>query len=117
MVPRQADRGAGVGHRHHQLQHTGRVGAAIAVVADEHSAASVGRRGRYAIGGELVAELAQQLTELGVTAVNVADDVERPVLARRSVHSGARCTSALSTSSGEPQHGHTPEAFALQSLE
>ena len=48
---------------------------------------------------DLVAELRQQFDQLGVAAVDVADDVERAVSVRRSFHSGSRSKVAASISS------------------
>jgi len=78
VVAGQADRGAGGGHRHDEPQHARRVRPAIAVVADEDRPAAVGRRHKLTVDG--VAELAEQGDELVAAAVDVADDVERPVL-------------------------------------
>ncbi len=80
VVPGQADRRAGVRHRHDQPQDRRSVGPAVAVVAHEHSAPSVRRRDSDPVRGDGVAELCEQSDELVVTPVDVPDDVERPML-------------------------------------
>ena len=80
VVPGQADRRAGCRHAHDQPQDRRGVGPAVAVVAHEHGAPSVRRRDRDSIRADDVAELRKQSHELGVTTVDVSDDVERPML-------------------------------------
>ena len=81
MVARETDRGPGMDHRHHELQDRRRIGAPIAVVPDEHRPASIRRRDGDPVGGDVVTEFGQQLGELSVAAVNVADHIERSVVA------------------------------------
>ena len=81
VVAGHAQRGARRHHAHDQAEHAGRVGTAVHQVAEEHRAPAArvagvdGAAGAVAVEG--VAELAEQLLELGPAAVHVADDVER----------------------------------------
>jgi hypothetical protein len=117
VVAGQADRGPRLGHRHHELEDARRVRAAVPVVADEHGAPAIGRHDGRAVPVHHVAELAQQLGQLGVAAVDVADDVEGPGLGaavgpqRRAAH-----LYGLDLLGGA-QHPDAAEALALQPLQ
>ena len=81
VVSGHAQRGPGGNHSHDQPQHTRRVRAAVDEVADEDGRPPLGvgatdRAARVVVRQE-VAELGEQGLELGTTAVDVADDVER----------------------------------------
>ena len=84
MVARDAEGVAGVDHAHHQAQDAGAVGAAVDEVADEARPTALGvlrvDRPALRVAGEAVAQVGQQLLELGPAAVDVADDVERAVV-------------------------------------
>ncbi len=114
VVARQADRIPRLRHRHDELQHARRVRAAIAVVADEHRAPPPRRGRRPAVAAELVAEPAQELRELDVAAVDVADDVERSVI-YSSVGPQRRAPDlrGVDLLRGSKQR-NAPEALALQ---
>jgi hypothetical protein len=81
VVARDAQGVAGADHAHDQAQHPGAVRPAVDEISDEHRPATVGVGGvdrpALLVADELVAELGEQLLELGAAAVDVADDVER----------------------------------------
>lgn len=74
VVPRHAQRGAGLDHPHHEAEDAGRVGAAVDEIAEEDRLPAV-RMAPFA-----VPEPRQERPKLRGAAVDVADDVERPRL-------------------------------------
>ena len=83
VVAGHAERGPGRHHAHDQAEHARGVRSPVNQVADEDRApVRVPGADRAASGVALdrVAELGEQLLELGPAAVHVADDVERPGL-------------------------------------
>jgi hypothetical protein len=73
--PRDGQRAPALDHTHDELQDLGRGRPAVDEVAEEDGLAPVGVAQRV-----VVAERAQQRRQLVEAAVDVADDVERPVL-------------------------------------
>jgi hypothetical protein len=104
MVSRYAVRVAVGNHSHHQPQYAGRIGTAVDEVTDEHGTAILMYgvdRPAEVVAGDRVAELREQLLELGTAAVDVADDVERagPGRSLRSLNSRVRSMLTASISS------------------
>ena len=117
VVAGHAERGPGGHHAHDQAQHARRIGAAVHQVAEEHRAPG-GVAGVYrpagAVAVDRVAELVQQLLQLGPAAVHVADDVERALFVTEIVEQcrpgdGGRCHLL-----GGAQDVHGAEALAAQ---
>ncbi len=87
VIARHRQGGALRRHRHDQPQHLGHLGAAVDQIADEDRLAPLWVRRREAVLGVVcfqardpVSELLQQGFELVEAAMDVPDDVERPVL-------------------------------------
>jgi len=79
VVAGHAERRVGPLHAHRQAQHAGRVRPAVHQIAEQDGFAA-GRMARHAVFARDIAKLHQQRLQLGAAAVNVADQVERPVL-------------------------------------
>ena len=109
---------SGRDHPDDQAQYPGRVGAAVDQVADEHRLARAGRdrvdRMALVIGPERVTELGQQRFELGAAAVDVADDVERPVLMPEVVEQLLPHDDGIRDLLLGPQHVHLAKTLLAQ---
>jgi hypothetical protein len=120
VVADHAERGPGGHHAHDQAQHPRRVGSPVDQVAEEDRAAvRVARADRPtgAVALQGVAELGEQLLELGQAAVHVADDVERAAFVPQvAVQPGAgdrdRVDLVLAA-----QHVHGAEPLAAQPVQ
>lgn len=99
------------GHSHDAPQHARGVRPAVDEVADEHRGPPFGV---HAVG---VAQLGQQLLELGCAAVDVADDVERPGQLALVVAQRLDGDLRLGHLGLAAQHVHAPETLALQRLQ
>ncbi len=82
VVARDTQRRARRDHAHDEPEHTGCVRAPVDQVADEDGLPTLrvgGADGEVAVVLQLPAELGEEGAQLGGAAVDVADDVERPV--------------------------------------
>src|SRR5262249_1791753 len=79
VVPGDGERGASVDHRHHESEHVGDSWPTVDQVADENRLGILGMT-PDAAAILCITQLAEELLELGSASVNVADDIERPVV-------------------------------------
>jgi hypothetical protein len=113
VVAGNAQRRAGLDHRLHEPHAVDDPWATVNEVADEDRLAPLGVR-VCAVGSALVAELGEQLLELVVAAVNVADDVERPALLLAVVPERRARDRRRLDLLRRAEHVHLPEALLAE---
>ena len=120
VVAGHAERGPLGHHAHDQAQHARGVGAAVHQVAEEDRApggVAGADRAAGAVAVDGVAELVQQLLELGPAAVHVADDVEGAPFRSQIVKQFGPGEGGRLYLVGGVQHVHGAETLARQALE
>ncbi len=114
VVARDAQRVAGLDHAHDESEHRRGGRPAVDEVAEEHGATALEVVGGGAVRGKGVAQLAEQLAQLLVAAVHVADHVEGAVIVAAVGPQPAPLDARRLDLPDPVQHDRPMEAFAPQ---
>jgi hypothetical protein len=117
VVARHTGSAAVADHSHHQTQDPWAVGAAVDEVADEERLAAGGMDGGRSVRSHLVAELGEQRNELLGAAVDVTDEVERPVVVTAVGPPALPFDPDRIDLVGAAQNEHASKPLALEALE
>src|SRR5436309_12071610 len=107
-------------HSDHEAQYAGRVRAAVDQIADEDGPS--GRmygvnRPTGGVADDRVPEVGEELFQLGATAVDVADDVERSGLVGEVIEKLGACDRDGIDLVHAGEHVHGAEALALEAAQ
>src|SRR5262249_60622795 len=120
VVPGKEGRAVGGGHVHPEPQDARNLGAAVDEIAQEDRLSPLGmtrRRAAVAVRRDLVAELLEELHELVEAAMDVADDVEGPVLVLPVIPERLALDGNGVDLLGRREHEDVPKALALEAAE